>query len=150
MAGGFLNDYLIRRTGNRRWVRSGVGLAGKGLAGITLFVALYYYYDQPYAFCKMLLFAKFFSDASLATGWGTITDIGGKMSATVFGYNNAVAAGLAIPAPIVYGYVAKHHGWYAVFVIVASIYLICGLSWLLINCTIPLVSEDSPGKEQIP
>ena len=36
IVGGYLNDWLIRRTGSRRWVRSLVGFAGKFLAAITL------------------------------------------------------------------------------------------------------------------
>lgn len=148
--GGMLNDALIRGTGNRRWSRTAVGLTGKVLAGITLLVALIYGYDRPHLFCGMLFLVKFFGDWSLSTGWGTVTDIGGRNSATVFSFNNAVASGIAIPFPPIYGYLSERYSWYLVFQVVAGIYILCGLTWLLINCTIPLVSEDSPGGEQTP
>jgi ACS family glucarate transporter-like MFS transporter/ACS family D-galactonate transporter-like MFS transporter len=145
--GGMLNDLLIRRTGNRRWSRSAVGLAGKGVAGVTLLVALSYGYERPYVFCGMLFLVKFFGDWSLSTGWGTVTDIGGRNSATVFSFNNAVASGIAIPIPPIYGYIAREYSWHRVFELVAAIYLLCGLSWLLINCTIPLVREEPPDED---
>ena len=31
--GGLLNDWLIAKTGNRRWSRSGIAFVGKGLGG---------------------------------------------------------------------------------------------------------------------
>ena len=34
---------------------------------------------------------KFFGDWSLATSWGVVTDIGGRATASVFAFNNAVA-----------------------------------------------------------
>src|SRR5579871_2387794 len=38
--GGVLQNWLIRKTGNRRWARSGIGLAGNLLAGVCLFTSL--------------------------------------------------------------------------------------------------------------
>lgn len=140
--GGWLNDVMIRRTGNRRWTRSLVGFCGKGMAGILLLVALLFY-DDPLSFCIMLFFVKLFSDSSLTTTWGVVTDIGGKKSATVFAYNNSVAGTGAIIAPIMYGFISQHYGWVPVFQTACVTYLVCAASWLLINCTIPIVAETS-------
>jgi ACS family glucarate transporter-like MFS transporter len=135
--GGLLNDWFIRRTGNRRWSRSGVAMAGKGIAALLLFTALAWY-DQPYVFCTFLFFVKLFGDWSLATMWGVVTDIGGRATATVFAFNNAVAGIAMVAAPATFGYLAKEFGWYFVFVTVGVTYVLCALSWLLINCSIPL------------
>ena len=140
-----MNDYLIRVTGNRRWSRTAVGLTGKGGAGILLFCALHFAYDDPYVFCIYLFFVKLVGDWSLSTGWGTVTDIGGKATASVFAFNNSVAGIGAIVAPIVYGFVARDGDWRPVFLIAAVAYLLCAASWLLINCTIPLMREDADG-----
>lgn len=139
---GMLNDWMIRRTGNRRWSRSGVAFVGKGMAGVLLLSALYFY-DDPYRFCAMLFFVKFFGDWSLTTSWGTVTDIGGRATATVFAFNNCIAAligGLVSPF---YGYYADSFGWYPVFVLVAFTYIYCAVSWLLVDCTIPLMRDDA-------
>ncbi|MFN4260167.1 MAG: MFS transporter [Gemmataceae bacterium] len=141
VVGGMLNDWLIRRTGNPRWSRSGVALVGKGLAAVLFIYGLLVLYDNPYAFCGMLFFVKFFGDWSLSTMWGTITDISGRVSATVFAFNNSFASVALILAPALFGYLAQHFGWPAVFTVVAGTYVLCALSWLLVNCTIPLLAE---------
>jgi sugar phosphate permease len=140
MAGGALNDWCIARTGNRRWSRSGIAIAGKGLAAVLLLVALAWY-DNPYVFCGFLFAVKFFGDWSLATSWGVVTDIGGRATASVFAFNNAVAGIGFIAAPVLFGYLAQHYGWTAVFIAVAVTYVLCAASWLAIDCTIPVVEE---------
>ena len=66
------------------------------LAGVLLLVSLLLVNDYPRLFCGMLFFVKFFSDWSLTTTWGAVTDIGGRTSATVFAFNNSVATSGAI------------------------------------------------------
>jgi MFS transporter, ACS family, glucarate transporter len=140
--GGLLNDWFIRRTGNRRWSRSGVAMAGKAMASLLLFTALFWY-DRPYVFCTFLFFVKLFGDWSLVTTWGVVTDIGGRATATVFAFNNAVAGVALIGAPALFGYMAKEYGWYWVFVTVAATYALCALSWLAINSSIPLFDSKA-------
>lgn len=144
VVGGGLNDWLIARTGNRRWSRIGVALAGKGLGAVLLLGALSDY-QRPYAFCVWLFFVKFFGDWSLTTAWGVVTDIGGRATATVFAFQNTVAGVSMITAPLVFGYLSEHAGWPAVFVTVAATYAVCALSWLLIDCTLPVLQEGEPG-----
>jgi MFS family permease len=142
--GGYLNDRLIRTGRNRRWIRSLIGLSGKGTAGVLIVVALYSSFDNPYRFCVLLFFVKFFADVSLATRWGAVSDVGGKATASVFGFNNTVASIGAIAAPVMYGYVSEHASWEAVFIIGGVMYALCAASWLLIDCTIPLVRDVEP------
>lgn len=144
--GGWLNDYSIRMTGNPRWARTTVALVGKGLAAAFLFGGLFFAYDNPYVFCSILLFVKFFGDWSLSTTWATVTDIGGRASATVFAFNNGIASLGSLVAPMMFGYVAQYYGWRVVFLIAASTYVACALSWLLVNCTIPLMTDDDAAK----
>ena len=144
-AGGFLNDFLIRRTGNLKWSRRAVGLAGKGIAGCLLAVSMLWY-DDPQTFCLMLFAVKFFSDWSLTTTWGAVTDIGGRTTATVFAFNNTVATLGAVAAPALYGNVAEHRGWDAVFYVGAAAYIVCAVSWLGFDSTIPVISEEQPSE----
>jgi sugar phosphate permease len=148
--GGLLNDSLIAWTGNRRWSRTGVALAGKGIAAVLLVVALGWY-SNPYAFCSILFLVKFFGDWSLATSWGVVTDIGGRATASVFAFNNAVAGLGLIAAPPLFGYLARDYGWPLVFLVVAATYALCALSWLAIDCTIPVIgaSPESPANESV-
>jgi MFS transporter, ACS family, glucarate transporter len=147
IAGGALNDLCIKLTGNRRWSRSGVAACGKGLAAIILLAALAWY-DNPYVFCGLLFAVKFFGDWSLTTSWGVVTDIGGPATASVFAFNNAVAGIGLIAAPAVFGIVAERYGWPTVFVVVAATYVLCALSWLVIDCTIPVIGpSDRPDSQ---
>ena len=139
--GGILNDVLMRGIGNRCWGRRIVGLCGKGTAAILLLIGLLVF-DHPYLFCTLLFFVKFFSDSGLSTTWGTVTDIGGEATATVFAFNNAVAGIGSMVAPLLYGYIAEKYSWQEVFLTAAGFYALCALSWLAINCTIPIVAED--------
>jgi MFS family permease len=140
--GGALNDYFIRKTGNRRWSRSGVACFGKSMAAVLLVSALWVY-DNPYAFCGLLFFVKLFGDWSLTTSYGVVTDIGGRATASVFALNNAIAGIGSITAPVIFGFVAHYYGWPVVFQVAAAAYLLCALSWLAINSTIPLMKNSS-------
>jgi ACS family glucarate transporter-like MFS transporter len=146
LAGGGLNDYLISVTGNLRWSRVAVGVGGKGIAAIFLLLALRSYHD-PYRFCIYLFFVKLFSDCSLATAWGVVTDIGGKATASVFALNNSIAGLGLIAAPAVFGYVSEAYGWRAVFILTAVTYVLCAISWMFINSTIPVLREDDVPKD---
>jgi sugar phosphate permease len=143
LVGGALNDYAISWTRSRRWSRVAVAFVGKGMAAVLIFTALLFY-DQPYVFCLFLFFVKLFGDWSLATTWGVVTDIGGRATASMFAFNNSIGGLGQIAAPLAYGYVVDHFGWRPVFVAVGVIYVLCALSWLAIDCTIPVMGE-SPG-----
>jgi sugar phosphate permease len=140
--GGALNDWCIVATGSRRWSRIVVAASGKGLAALTLLAALAWY-QSPYVFCGFLFAVKLFSDWSLTSSWGVVTDIGGRATASLFGFNNAIATLGAIVAAPMFGYLADHYGWFSVFVTVAITYLLCALSWLPIDSTVPMV-ETAP------
>jgi len=141
LIGGALNDYLIAVTGNRRWSRVAVALTGKGLAAAFLFAALAFY-DAPYIFCGFLFLVKFFGDWSLSTSLGVVTDIGGRATASVFAFNNSVAGLALIAAPLVFGTIADSYGWPWVFATVGMTYMLCALSWLVIDCTIPVMRDS--------
>jgi ACS family glucarate transporter-like MFS transporter len=140
--GGWLNDKMIAQTGSLRWSRTVVGATGKGIAGVLLLTSLLWY-DEPQSFCVMLFFVKFFSDWSLVTTWGCVTDIGGRASATVFAYNNSVAGIGSIVGSALYGYESEYISWVLVFVTAAAAYLVCALTWFLINCEIPVIATES-------
>jgi MFS transporter, ACS family, glucarate transporter len=148
MIGGMLNDLCIARTGSRRWSRTGIAFVGKGMAALLLFAALAWY-QNPYVFCGFLFAVKFFGDWSLATSWGVVTDIGGRATASVFAFNNAVAGIGLIAAPPLFGYLAKHYGWPLVFVTVATTYVLCALSWVAIDCTIPVIAAPDSKQQTI-
>ena len=145
--GGWLNDTFIRRTGNRRWTRSIVGFLGK-VIGCGMLVLVVMQSDGVTA-AWLLMAAKFFSDWSQPTTWGTCTDLGGRFSATVFSIINTAGTIGGIVMPIVFGVVLDMFtttsivdgsevsltNWNPLFALLSAMYLVSGACWLMVNCT---------------
>ncbi len=157
IAGGWLNDRLIHRTQNRRWSRSGVGFVGKviGCAALGIMVQQ----TDALAAAVALMAAKFFSDWSQPTVWGTCTDMGGRFSATLFSIINTAGTLGGVFMPIVFGLVLDWFttspspgsadavpvtNWGPLFYLLAGMYLGSGICWLMIDCTESLESPQTP------
>lgn len=138
---GFLQSYLIRRTGGRRWARSGVGMAGKGIAAALMLGALTL--EDAYAIAFVFLAVKFFADWEQPAEWGTATDLGGRSAATLFAcINTAGALGGFLSGPLI-GLVLQSPdradtiadtGWKTLFLLIAIEYIIAAVCWLGIDC----------------
>ena len=140
LCGGFLNDILIRLTGNRRLARSLVASSGKIVAAILIAVSLL---AQDGRLVMIVLFAcKFFSDWSQPTWWGTVTDIGGSAAGRVFGMVNMFGSVGAFVAGPTMGYVKQIYGWGALFFFVGAVYVLTAVCWAFVNCTRKLVVES--------
>ncbi|MCA9063192.1 MAG: MFS transporter [Planctomycetaceae bacterium] len=154
IVGGWLNDRLIQQTGNRRWVRSGVGFVGK-IIGCAMLVLTLMQTDGTKA-ALLLMVAKFFSDWSQPTTWGTCTDLGGRFSATVFSIINTAGTLGGVLMPVVFGVVldwftesaivngeeVKTTDWGPLFALLAGMYFVSGVCWLLVNCTQTITAEN--------
>jgi MFS transporter, ACS family, glucarate transporter len=154
IAGGWLNDRLIRTTGNRRWSRSGIGFVGKVIGCGMLLLASQQ--EMAVAAGFALMAAKFFSDWSQPTTWGTCTDLGGRCSATVFSIINTSGTIGGIVMPFVFGAVLDASttkqmidgklqalvNWTPFLCVLAGMYFACAVAWLTIDCTQSL--EDLP------
>jgi MFS transporter, ACS family, glucarate transporter len=147
IAGGWLNDVGIQRTGNRRWTRSIVGCTGK-VIGCGM-VALVTIQSDGVTAAWLLMAAKFFSDWSQPTTWGTCTDLGGRFTATVFSIINTAGTIGGILMPVVFGVVldfftvtSLHDGivrsitdWNPLFALLSLMYVASGIAWLFVDCT---------------
>lgn len=162
IAGGWLNDRLIAGTGNRRWTRSGVGSVGKVIG--CLMIAVVTRPEDGVTAALLLMLAKFFSDWSQPTVWGTCTDLGGRYSATVFSIINTAGTLGGVIMPLVFGALLDRSTtkvqragelvavteWSPLFLLLAAMYLGSGVCWLLIDCTKRLDLEDVPTEKGPP
>lgn len=153
IVGGWLNDTLIRITGNRRWSRSCVGFVGKMIG--CLLIGLVVMQSSGETAAWLLMAAKFFSDWSQPTTWGMCTDIGGRFSATIFSIVNTAGTIGGIIMPLVFAFLLDRYtslassattaeavtDWSPLFVLLSAMYLACGFCWLLIDCTQSLDEE---------
>lgn len=151
--GGMLNDVAIRVTGNRRWGRSIIGIAGKGVAAVILYFAIEQ--SSVAGLAWGLFFVKFFADWSMPTMMGTCTDIAGRYPATAFSMVNFTGNIGALMTPFIFGPVSDHFSTFEIidgvqrritdyapmFRIVMGLYLASSFTWLFINCTKPLNAD---------
>lgn len=143
-AGGMLNDLVIRRTGKLRLARTAVGLSGKLTAAFLVAASLSV--EDARWMMVVVAAAKFFTDWSLPTLWGAVTDIGGRASGRVFGMVNTVGGlGGFLAGPLI-GAVKQGYGWPSVFWLIAAVYVASALCWLGIDPTRRL-DRTSPAAE---
>jgi MFS transporter, ACS family, glucarate transporter len=151
VVGGFLNDQLINRTGNRRWSRTAVGCCGNSVACLCMFIAIQQ--ETAMAAAAWLFVVKFFVDWTQPTVWGTCTDMGGRYSATVFSIINTSGSVGGIVTPLVGGVVLDYFtrdgitNYNPLFALVAGMYLVAAASWFFIDCTHSLERDLEPAKE---
>lgn len=126
-AGGLLNDLLMRWTGKLRLARTAVGLTGKMVAAALVAVALLV--EDGRQMMIVIAVAKFFTDWSLPTLWGAVTDVGGRVAGRVFGLVNMVGAAGGIVAGPVIGWTKQDFGWSAVFWLIVVVYILSALCW---------------------
>lgn len=144
--GGMLQNWLIHKTGNRRWSRSGIGLTGNLMAGVCLFASLAF--DSATEIVWIFFLLKFFADWAQPTGWATTTDMGGRSAASLFAVVNTAGSLAGFVAGPVMGYTitlggkylgsgapSDPAGWTALFVMIGLVYIASALSWLFIDCT---------------
>jgi MFS transporter, ACS family, glucarate transporter len=155
LAGGFLNDLVIKLTGSRKWGRRIMGSTGKAIAAVCVFYAIAQ--TSVLALAIGLFIVKFFSDWSQPTVWGTCTDIGGKFSATVFSVVNTAGNVGAIIVPLFLGPLLDLNttiemvdgvsttvtNYFPMFVVVAVLYLVTSICWLTIDSTKPIDPEET-------
>ena len=159
LAGGMLQNWLIHKTGNRRWSRSGVGLAGNLLAGVCLFASLAF--DSAASIVWVFFALKFFADWAQPTCWAATTDMGGRSAASLFAIVNT-SGSLAgfVSGPVMGkviqffgsspggGAVSSQSGWTALFIMIGIVYIASALSWLFIDCTQTVDSEACPTRSE--
>ncbi|MCS6850069.1 MAG: MFS transporter [Gemmataceae bacterium] len=151
--GGFWTDWLVRRTGSRRWGRRLAGLAGKGGGAICLLLAAGCRHTEWVVLWIAL--AAFASDTALAAQWAVATDTGGRFVGTVFGFMNTFAGLGGALSPVLVGFLleqrsptvdgrfnllARQQAWDLVLGIFAAGLAFAALCWLRIDADEPMAS----------
>ena len=165
LAGGWLTDYFIRRTGNLKWSRRLFGVVGHGLCAVCYLGCLVA--PSAFTFFLAISLAAFFNDLTMGSAWAVCQDIGKRYSAIVAGCMNTIGNLGGSMANLVTGYILESYlhatatahgttvaglnpevkaagllpGYHVNFVIFAVVYLVAVLLWLRIDATQPVVPE---------
>lgn len=170
LVGGFLTDWFIRRTGNRRLGRRLFGAVGHALTAIAFLTC--------FCICAagrgvssiffIIMAAGFCTDLTMGSAWALCQDIGKRYSAIVAGLMNMIGNLGGTLANLVSGYVlaraldahaaalnigvrellpaeknvGQMPGYQTIFLIAAGMYTIGFLCWLRVDATRPVVPEE--------
>lgn len=165
LIGGFLTDWYIRRTGNRRLGRKLFGVVGHGLAGLC-FLACPFATSAFWLFLAISLSA-FCADLTMGSSWAVCQDIGRRYSAIVAGFMNMIGNLGGAVGPLLSGYVLERYvgaaaaglgvavdqlsgaqrtaalmeGYRANFYIFAATFVVGVICWTQIDSTRPVAEE---------
>ena len=139
--GGILSDRIFKRTGDVRFARLSVTVAGFAGAFLSLLPILFIRDITVVALC--LSGGFFFAEITIGPMWSIPMDIAPKYSGTAAGLMNTGSALAAIVSPLVAGYVIDVTGnWYLPFLMSMGLLLLGLFSAFLMHPEIPF-EEDA-------
>jgi ACS family glucarate transporter-like MFS transporter len=138
--GGRLTDWLVAKTGNRRWGRTAQSVAGAGLAAAGLLASIL---TESYVLASVFVaMACFGVQIQVPAWWASATQVSGRHLGALFGMMNMLGAVGGILSPIFLGWFSdwmKAKGytgraqWDPGFYVYVGIALIGMTLWILID-----------------
>jgi len=166
LLGGFLTDWFIRRTGNRRLGRRLFGAIGHACCGLCFLLCPLA--TTAFWFFLAISMAGFSADLTMGSSWALCQDIGRRHAAIVAGFMNMIgnaggAVAIVITAWILDWTLTAHAatlglaaeqlsdaqkavglmpGYQINFVIYAAVHVIGVLCWLNVDSTKPVAPDE--------
>jgi len=150
VCGGYLGDWLLGLTGNRRWTRSGTGCLMFFLAALALVAAVRT--DSPWLAAGWTALANLLAQVQLAAWWAVVTDISGKHVGTMFGLMNSMGVPGAVFSQVFLGHFTEwmqfqgydgRQCWDPVFYLFAVTFVIGAACWLFVDSDKTIASENA-------
>jgi MFS transporter, ACS family, glucarate transporter len=142
MLGGWLTDYLARRTGSLKLARCGLGAAGYAASGLTLLLAARIQ-DRRLA-AVVIAVAFCFQTLVVSSAWAVCLDVGRRYAGVVTGFMNTVGNLGGALSPLVVGYAVKVSGsWKPPFYVMAFVFGMGAAVWLLVDPNRALFPDKS-------
>jgi sugar phosphate permease len=137
LLGGVLSDWLIRRTGSRKWGRRLVGATTLALAALACLLPIWAgeVWLLALAFCAWF----FFNDGMLGPAWASCADVGERYAGTLSGAMNMTGAVLGAVGMGIAGRLLQIHEYDLMFLMFACSYGVAAACWLVVDVTKPLV-----------
>ena len=140
--GGILSDGIFKRTGNVRFARLSVVVAG--FAGALLSLAPIFFIHDITVVALCLSSGFFFIEIIIGPIWSVPMDIAPKYSGTASGLMNTGSAFAAIVSPLVAGYVIDVTGnWYLPFIMSIGLLLLGAFCAFLMHPERPFQEADA-------
>jgi ACS family glucarate transporter-like MFS transporter len=139
---GVLSDWLIRRTGSRKWGRRAVGIVTLALAGLACLVAARA--DEVWLLAVGFGAWMMFSDGCMGPGWASCADVGEDYAGTLSGAMNMTGAFIGAAGLAFAGRLLDRGDYDVLFLAFACSYALAALCWLAVDVTKPLVPRAEP------
>jgi sugar phosphate permease len=141
LCGGLFSDWLLKRTGRRRFARQGVAIVGM-LSCAALISASYFITDTQIAIACVSLGA-FMATFGGVSGYTVAIELGGRHVATTFSLMNTFGNLGAALFPLLVGYIAVSPiGWSGVLILCVVILIVDAICWALLNPTTTISGES--------
>ena len=131
LIGGMVSDYVLAKTGSRRWARSGVAAISMLLC--AMFVVIAYFIANPVLAVSVIACGTFCAAVGGPCAYTVTIDLGGEYTAVLFGTMNMIGNLGAFAFIRVVPEVTDSLGWDAVLGVFAVLYLGAAVCWLLVN-----------------
>jgi ACS family glucarate transporter-like MFS transporter len=138
--GGYLSDWLVRRTGERKWSRR--LLTAPALASAAAGMVLSSRFNDPWPAAMCMAWTCLAIHLSLPSAWNVVAEISGPHVGALWGLLNAMGVAGAYFSPIFLGgfvdylgelgYVGREQ-WDPAFYVYAGLLLIGACAWLFVN-----------------
>jgi MFS family permease len=148
--GGFLGDWLTKRTGSRRLALGSMGAGGLLCAGVLVTSSIFAADTRVATVLCALAFM--FSDIQLAAWWAAMGDIGGRHLGALFGFCNMIGIGGGFVSQVSLGFFLDYmHDklgltgraqWDPAFYVFGGLMFCGAVCWLFINPSLPAVPEE--------
>jgi sugar phosphate permease len=136
LLGGVLSDWLIRRTGSRKWGRRLVG--GVALMLAALMCLLVAWAEQVWLLAFAVSAWFFFNDATMGPAWASCADVGERHAGALSGAMNMTGAFLGAVGMKLAGRLLDRGEYTLLFTVFACSYVLAALCWLAVDVTRPL------------
>jgi MFS transporter, ACS family, glucarate transporter len=130
IVGGFLSDWLVRRTGRKYLGRALFPLAGMTTAAVAIYCVRFV--DDPNQAIALMCLAGAAHDFGQGANWASIVDIGGRYAGVATGLINLGNIGNVIQ-PRVGAWIFNRYDWNTLFTVLACSFLLAASMWLFID-----------------
>ena len=136
MAGGWVSDRLLERSGDLRSARRVVAIAGFLLAAATIPLAVLA--TDPMICVAWFCIAVFGLELTVGVSWAVTLDIGGSFAGSVSAVMNTFGNIGGALASVATGYIVAHSGWDPAFFVLAILSFVAAMLFLRIDAATPL------------
>jgi MFS family permease len=154
LVGGWLSDWLVRCTGERRWSRCLIGLLALNSAAAAMAVSVFC--DSPWLAAGCAAWACLAIQLMLPAWWGVVTEISGHHLGALFALMNMMGVPGAVVSPLFLGAFVDwlqslgregRERWDPAFFVYAAVLLLGALLWPFIDATRPVIRTDHASRE---